>query len=370
MALIGNYSVYDKLPLKYIGAANAAASIQSGNRGNFSQSGRVRSRMMQGQTTTALAYYALPNGAYPSLTWFIPQKAGQIGSSNQIYGLGSVTANLAGGKSIVAFASGAGGLSGVIAGLASMNAGLTGAGTATGTASAVAALIAALNGAGTASGALLAAAGIAANLTGSGTASASLAAAASLFAALSGAGTISNADLTLLAGILADLVGSGTATATVVGQGNLRGALDGAGAASAAVAAQGALHANVSGAGSATLVPFGTGLMFANITGESTLSPQNLAAAVWSALAAQYNDPNTMGELLNSAGTAADPLLGIVEGTLTLRDVMRLLLAVNAGDATGLEGRTMVFRSVDGATIRVQASYTTGTRDVTTLNPT
>jgi hypothetical protein len=43
--------------------------------------------------------------------------------------------------------------------------------------------------------------------------------------------------------------------------------------------------------------------MFANITGESALSPQNLAAAVWQALAAQYNDPGTMGNKLNLAAS-------------------------------------------------------------------
>ena len=53
--------------------------------------------MMQDQTTIANEYYALPNGGYPSLTWFIPQKVGAIGSSNQIYGEGTSTANLAGG---------------------------------------------------------------------------------------------------------------------------------------------------------------------------------------------------------------------------------------------------------------------------------
>lgn len=113
--------------------------------------------------------------------------------------------------------------------------------------------------------------------------------------------------------------------------------------------------------------PRATGNMVGNITPFTELSPQNLAAAVWSALATQFNEAGTMGELMNSAGS--DPLLEVVEGTLTVKDVLRLLLAVNTGDATGLEGNTMVFRSVDGATIRVQASYTTGTRDVTTLNP-
>lgn len=158
---------------------------------------------------------------------------------------------------------------------------------------------------------------------------------------------------------------------------NLAGALSASGSTSFSFTVNNATLGAIVDAVGATLVQFSasatpraTGNLSGDITPFTELSPQNLAAAVWSALSSAYNDPGTMGELLNSAGTAADPLLGIVEGTLTLRDVMRLLLAVNAGDATGLEGSTMVFRSVDGATIRVQASYTTGTRDVTTLNPT
>ena len=119
-----------------------------------------------------------------------------------------------------------------------------------------------------------------------------------------------------------------------------------------------------------TATPRATGNLAGDITPFTELSPQSLSAAVWSAIANQYNEPGTMGELLNSAGSAADPLLGVVEGSLTLRDVMRLLLAVNAGDATGLEGNTMVFRSQDGTTIRVEASYTAGDRTVTTIDPT
>lgn len=71
------------------------------------------------------------------------------------------------------------------------------------------------------------------------------------------------------------------------------------------------------------IVPFdGTGSV-ATLTGTSdlrgllslegewtpftTLSPENLAQAVWDALAVDNNDPGTMGEKLNSAGTAGDP---------------------------------------------------------------
>ena len=173
MALIGNYTVYDKLPLKYISAVNSSASVQSGNRGNFSQSGRVRSRMMQDQTTTALEYYALPNGAYPSLTWFIPQQAGQIGSSNQIYGLGSIVASLAGGRNATAD--------------------LTGSGTVTNAfLSLIADLIASLTGAGDISPPpnLLALLSLSGNLTGAGAITAVLNAFASVQADLAGTGTL------------------------------------------------------------------------------------------------------------------------------------------------------------------------------------
>jgi len=119
----------------------------------------------------------------------------------------------------------------------------------------------------------------------------------------------------------------------------------------------------------ATAIPRADGNISGAVTPFTELSPQSLAAAVWSSISSENNDPGTMGELLNSAGSAADPLLGIVEGSLTLRDVMRLLLAVNAGDATGLEGNTMVFKAQNGTTIRVQASYADGDRTITTVDP-
>ena len=225
MALIGNYTVYDKLPLKYISAASNSASVQSGNRGNFAQSGRVRSRMMQDQTTTALEYYALPNGAYPSLTWFIPQQAGQIGSSNQIYGLGSIVASLAGARNATA------------------------------------------------------------DLTGS--------------------GTVTNAFLSLIADLIASLTGAGDISPppNLLALLSLSGNLTGAGAITAVLNAFASVQADLAGTGTLTLVPYAVGELSADITGESVLSPQNLAAAVWQALAAQYNDPGTMGNKLNLASS-------------------------------------------------------------------
>ena len=222
MALLGNYSVYDKMPLKF----TSGVGVQNGARGNFAESGRVRNRMMQSQTTSADEYYALPNGGYPSLTWFIPQKAGQIGSSNQIYGSGVPTAILAGG---IAAAS-----------------------------------------------------------------------------ALTGSGTITNGGLSLIADLIAALTGAGDISppANLVAILNLySNQLTGSGAVSATLIAYADVQASLTGTGTLSLTPYAIGQLAADITGQSVLSPQSLAAAVWNALAAQYNDSGTMGNKLNLAAS-------------------------------------------------------------------
>jgi len=177
MALVGNYSNFNKLPLKYTGAAGPGntVTIHAGNQSNFVQSGRRRNRMMQDQTTTALTLYALPNGSYPSLSFFIPQKAGQIGSSNQIYGNGVSSGNLAGGLPTDANLEGAGDITnGNLTLIAQLIASLTGAGNVTPPPSLVGKLELISN-----------------NLTGAGAVAATLTAFASVQASLSGAGSLS-----------------------------------------------------------------------------------------------------------------------------------------------------------------------------------
>ena len=168
----------------------------------------------------------------------------------------------------------------------------------------------------------------------------------------------------------------GSTSITFTAAANLAGALSAQGAASFAFTVPNAtLGAIVNAEGSAPITwslsatPRAIGVLSGDITPFTELSPQSLADAVWSAVANTYNASGSMGELLNSAGSAADPLLGTVEGSLTLRDVMRLLLAVNAGDATGLESGTMVFKSQDGNTDRVEATYSSGARTVTAVDP-
>ena len=157
---------------------------------------------------------------------------------------------------------------------------------------------------------------------------------------------------------------------------NLAGALSASGSTAVTFTVNNATLGAIVDAVGATLVQFSasatpraTGNLSGDITPFTELSPQSLSAAVWEALASAYNTPGSMGELLNSAGAAADPLLGTVEGGLTLRDVLRILLAVNAGDATGLEGASMVFKSQDGTVDRVEASYASGARTINVIDP-
>jgi hypothetical protein len=55
-----------------------------------------------------------------------------------------------------------------------------------------------------------------------------------------------------------------------------------------------------------------------------------------------------------------------VEGDLSLKQAIRLLLAVNAGNAAGLDGSAIDYKSLDGATTRVAGTITAGNRTITT----
>lgn len=205
---------------------------------------------------------------------------------------------------------------------------LTGSGTVAGTALAVKLAQAALTGSGelNAIGGLIVQ--LIAAITGSGEVSdADVKAFLQAVAAISGTGAVSDADLEGLGALLAALTASGTAAgSTLTGIGEL----------------------------DADLVVTGTGLSTANV-----------GAAVWSALAASNNESGTMGEKLNDAGSASNPWTEVIESGYTAAEILRLLAAVAQGSATGLEGASPVFKSIDGTKDRVTATYDAGTRTVT-----
>jgi hypothetical protein len=151
---------------------------------------------------------------------------------------------------------------------------------------------------------------------------------------------------------------------------------------------------------SAAATPRATGNLEGHITPFTELSPQSLAAAVWQALSAEYNDAGTMGNKLNSAASAGDPWSTALPGSysageagyilgnqvLTEADIVRIadivlrratsnVEASSDGDALsvkslyGMIAQGVHNTQVSGTTLTVTKSDDTtvlGTRTVTT----
>ncbi len=77
----------------------------------------------------------------------------------------------------------------------------------------------------------------------------------------------------------------------------------------------------------------------------------------------------SIGGALTQDGVTGAVLEAPVEGNLSLKEAIRILLAHAAGNATGLEGASPEFKgAVDTAKTRIAGSYSGGTRTVTTLD--
>ncbi len=162
--------------------------------------------------------------------------------------------------------------------------------------------------------------------------------------------------LTTAGGLALTIALEGDGTATLTGAGGLSMIVPVSGAAIATLTAAANLKGNLSLSG--------------DITPFTELSPQNLAAAVWAAVATDSNDPGTMGEKLNDAGSASNPWTEVIESGLTAAEVLRLIASALAGDAEGLENGSPVFKSLDGTKDRITGTYAGGVRTVTALDGT
>lgn len=112
----------------------------------------------------------------------------------------------------------------------------------------------------------------------------------------------------LFAGLTLSMSGSGSMSLS--GGGLLEAFLAMAGTSefSAAISANAGMTLAMAGVGSMTLAPQATGEMVLEIyVNQSQATVDQIVAAVWSALAAEYNESGTMGNKLNGAGSAGDP---------------------------------------------------------------
>lgn len=213
---------------------------------------------------------SLPDGNYPPIIWRLPLKAGAITSRYRLSGECSLVYN------------------GVLGYPASID--IIGTGTINNAeGSLLAYLISTLIGSGTLSGDTVGGLLILLDLVGSGILD----------------GTLS--DGITREDILADLVGQGLLTSDIaggvslssdfIGNADLVGALGALAGAVCDIISSGELSGSISA----------KGFLYADITPFTSLSPESLAASVWNSVAAQFNNSGTMGNKLNSAGSAGDP---------------------------------------------------------------
>lgn len=123
---------------------------------------------------------------------------------------------------------------------------------------------------------------------------------------LSGSSTfIANASLIIQ--LISNINGSSTLSATISGLVQLASVLSGSGTLSGSMGAISFMNSTLSGSSALTGNLKGTLSLEADITPFTDLSPENLASAVWNSLAASFNDPGTMGEIMNNMGSVSDP---------------------------------------------------------------
>lgn len=190
-------------------------------------------------------------------------------------------------------------------------------------------------------------------------------------AGLTGSGTLTGTGA-LIVSALAALVGSGSVTtANLLAVLQAAAALTGSGTLAATRAALAALSATMAGTGALAGTRYAIGHLEADISPFSTLSPESLASAVWSAIAGENDDVGTMGEKLNDAGSGSNPWTEVIEGTYTAAELLRIMAAALAGELSGAATTTITILGVDEATDRIVATVDSdGNRTALTLDGT
>lgn len=121
-------------------------------------------------------------------------------------------------------------------------------------------------------------------------------------ASLDGAGDIVPPAAQLIVQALAALSGAGSLSASAIGSLEASASLVGSGNIAASLGALADAVASIIGSGSIASTATAIGHASANISPYTELSPENLAASVWNALAASFNAAGSMGEAINSGG--------------------------------------------------------------------
>ena len=159
-------------------------------------------------------------------------------------------------------------------------------------------------------------------------------------------------DLSVTAAAIGQLIASaiGAASFQITADGTIIATLGAPGSASLSITASASIEAlgflvgEATASVTASVVSYATGSMdgTAYLAGESApVTPDNVALAVWAK---------------------------VVEAGFSAEQMLRIIAAQSAGAATGLEGSNPRFTGLDGTTIRIDGTYSSGTRTINDLD--
>ena len=131
---------------------------------------------------------------------------------------------------------------------------------------------------------------------------------------LTGSGDLTSS-LSLVIQLACGILAEGSISASLVGKLEMASALAGQGDLEASLGLIAFVVSEITGSGSVEGTFYGTASLAADISSSSTLSPENLAAAVWNSIAASFNTAGTMGAKMNSAASAGDPWATALPGS-------------------------------------------------------
>lgn len=126
------------------------------------------------------------------------------------------------------------------------------------------------------------------------------------------------ADLKLITSMNAALEGSGTLVGSLVGTIALAATINGTSSVAASLGLISNLIASLTGTGSLAGNLKGTLALEADIyVNQSQATVDELVDGVWNAIAADYNNGSSMGEIMNNMGAVADPWTTTLPGAYT-----------------------------------------------------
>ena len=382
-------------------------------RANWGKSGALRN-FWSGQgtvpdTNSVADTAAMPNGYEPPGCWAMAPKGGGLSTYTTLYTDTSVAAGLSMGINIEANVTSAHTMTASLQALAQLVVNLVSTGEATATMQAFANLSANVASGGGLDGvALVGVANVSTNMLSDVTLTAPLSLVVSMATNMVSDGSITTAGLSLLVQLAASMVESCNVTAALGAISNMTTNMVSGADVTGPIGAIANMATDMVSGGVISGARRGTQSMAATLTSTGdVVTAESCAAAVWNALVVQFDNVGSFGEAIatgaagitqqqiRDAMTLAASGAGVsgsidskidaipttpapsaasvatavhertVEGSLTLEQAVRILLAALSGNATGLEGATQAFKSLDGSKDRITGTYSAGTRTVT-----